>query len=56
MCHIFIESDKVRSPTVAGNVPISLIFQQLMKVIGSRKVKQREKSPRTRQQSLMNIV
>lgn len=32
MCHIFIESDKVRSPAVAGNVLISLFSQQLMKV------------------------
>lgn len=33
--------------SVAGNVPVSLIFQNLLKVIGSRKVKQREESPRT---------
>lgn len=56
MCNIFTESDKVRSLTVAGGVPVSLTFQNLVKVTGSRKVKQREKNPRTRQRSLMNTV
>lgn len=37
----------MRSATVAGNVPVSLVFQNLIKVIGSTKVKQREESPRT---------